>query len=507
MTLVDCFGKVTKSDLIKLVDDAADLIRTSVDYKYILVLLFIKRLSDRWKEEVEVAKDEIMRETGIDETEALERAVMEEYHTYIVPENVLWDNIKKDGNLTENLSKAITEIAKENKELDGVVNRIDFVDFTKSRENRLLLEQLFSLFDKYTFSNRCIEGDALGDAYEHILMRFAPEKAKEGEVYTPREVVRLMVEILDPQPGMSVYDPASGSGGMLIEAFEHVKRKFSEEGANRVGLYGEERSPTTYALAKMNMILHGISDSHLDVGDSLLYPKFKTASGLRSFDLVLANPPWAQIGYGENTLKQAEFKDRYSYGFVPKRYGDWAWIQHMLYTSKSKVAVIMDQGALFRGNSEKIVRQKIVDERFLEAVILLPEKIFYNAPASGVILVFNKNKGLNNENRVLFIDASNECQKHPDMRRLNIITDDNINHIISTYTNFESTDGFSKVVNADEIKSQDYNLNVSTYVHPVDNDSSIDIIDTIKDLNQINISIRDVEQKLDRYLKELGYID
>jgi type I restriction enzyme M protein len=507
MTLVDCFGKVTKNDLIKLVDDAADLIRTSVDYKYILVLLFIKRLSDRWKEEVEDAKDEIMRETGIDEAEALKRAVREEYHSYIVPENVLWDNIKKDGNLTENLSKAITEIAKENKELDGVVNRIDFVDFTKSRENRLLLEQLFGLFDRYTLLNRCIEGDAMGDAYEHILMRFAPEKAKEGEVYTPREVVRLMVEILDPKPGMSVYDPACGSGGMLIETYEHVKRKIGEDGANRVGLYGEERSPTTYALAKMNMILHGISDSHLDVGDSLLYPKFKTASGLRSFDLVLANPPWAQIGYGENTLKQAEFKDRYSYGFVPKRYGDWAWIQHMLYTSKSKVAVIMDQGALFRGNSEKIVRQKIVDERFLEAVILLPEKIFYNAPASGVILVFNKNKGLNNENRVLFIDASNECQKHPDMRRLNIITDDNINHIISTYTNFESTDGFSKVVNADEIKSQDYNLNVSTYVHPVDNDSSIDIIDTIKDLNQINISIRDVEQKLDRYLKELGYID
>ncbi len=507
MTHVDCFGKVTKSDLIKLVDDAADLIRTSVDYKYILVLLFIKRLSDRWKEEVEDAKDEIMRETGIDEAKALERAVMEEYHTYIVPENVLWDNIKKDGNLTENLSKAITELAKENKELDGVVNRIDFVDFTKSMENRILLEQLFGLFDKYTFSNRCIEGDALGDAYEHILMRFAPEKAKEGEVYTPREVVRLMVEILNPQPGMSVYDPACGSGGMLIEVFEHVKRKFGEEGANRVGLYGEERSPTTYALAKMNTILHGISDSHLDVGDSLLYPKFKTASGLRLFDLVLANPPWAQKGYGENTLKQAEFKDRYSYGFVPSRYGDWAWMQHMLYTSKSKVAVIMDQGALFRGNSEKIVRKKIVDEGFLEAVILLPEKIFYNAPASGVILVFDKTKGSNNENRVLFIDASNECQKHPDMKRLNIITHDNINHIISTYTNFESTDGFSKVVNADEIKSQDYNLNVSTYVHPVDNEDSVDISDTIESLNQINIGIREVEQKLDTYLKELGYID
>ena len=507
MTSVDCFGKVTKNDLIKLVDDAADLIRTSVDYKYILVLLFIKRLSDRWKEEVEDAKDEIMRETGIDEAEALKRAVREEYHTYIVPENVLWDNIKKDGNLTENLSKAITEIAKENKELDGVVNRIDFVDFTKSRENRLLLEQLFGLFDKYTLSNRCIEGDAMGDAYEHILMRFAPEKAKEGEVYTPREVVRLMVEILDPKPGMSVYDPACGSGGILIEAYEHVKRKFGEEGANRVGLYGEERSPTTYALAKMNTILHGISDSHLDVGDSLLYPKFKTASGLRSFDLVLANPPWAQKGYGEKTLKQAEFNDRYSYGFVPQRYGDWAWIQHMLYTSKSKVAVIMDQGLLFRGNSEKVIRKKIVDEKTLESVILLPEKIFYNTGAAGVILIFNKNKQENHKNEVLFMDASQECGKHPNIRKLNIINKENISNIVSTCMNFETKDGFSKVVNVDEIKSKDYNLNVSTYVHPVDNESSIDISGTIEGLNQINISIREVEQKLNAYLKELGYID
>ena len=508
MPLKDCFGKVTKNDLIKLVDDAADLIRTSVDYKYILVLLFIKRLSDRWKEEVEDAKDEIVKETGIDKAEALIRAVREEYHSYIVPENVLWDNIKKEGeNLTENLSRAITEIAKENKDLDGVVNRIDFVDFTKSRENRILLEQLFSLFDKYNLSNKCLEGDALGDAYEHILMRFAPEKAKEGEVYTPREVVRLMVEILDPQPGNTIYDPACGSGGMLIEAFEHVKRKMGDEMANRIGLYGEEKSLTTYALSKMNMILHGISESHLEVGDSLLYPKFKDVSGLKRFDLVLANPPWGQKGYGEETLKQAEFKDRYSYGFVPQRYGDWAWIQHMLYTSKSKVAVIMGQGALFRGNSEKSVRAKIVDEGFLEAVILLPEKIFYNAPASGVILVFHKTKNSNNKDGVLFVDASKECQKHPDMKRLNVITDENINHIISAYTKFESIDGFSKVVGVSEIKVKDSNLNVSAYVTPSESESSVDITGTIEDLNVLNAEINEVEARLTGYLKELGYID
>ena len=508
MDETECFGMVTKGELTKLVDDAADLIRTSVDYKYILVLLFIKRLSDRWKEELGDAKKEIIDETGIDESEALMRAVGEEYHSFMVPENVLWDSIRKDKEkLTENLSKAINQIAKANRELDGVVNRIDFIDFTKSRENRILLEQLFALFDKFNLSNKCIEGDAMGDAYEHILMRFAPEKAKEGEVYTPREVVRLMVDILSPQPGQSVYDPACGSGGMLIEAYEHVKRIKGEESANRVGLYGEERSPTTYALSKMNTILHGIGESHLEVGDSLLYPKFKTASGLKSFDLVLANPPWAQKGYGETTLKQAEFKDRYSYGSVPQRYGDWAWIQHMLYTSKSKVAVIMDQGVLFRTNSEKNVRSKIVDQGLLEAVILLPEKIFYNAPASGVILILNKMKDSEHKDSVIFIDGSKEFGKHPDLRRLNILNENNIEHIVSTYKKFESEEGFSKVVSADEIKEKDYNLNVGAFVNRVNNENSIDLPGIIEELNEIDRDLGEVENKLKSYLKELGYID
>ncbi len=504
--MVENFGKVTKNDLIKLVDDAADLIRTSVDYKYILVLLFIKRLSDRWNEEVEVAKKEIMNETGIEENEALKRAVSEEYHSFVVPENVLWNNIRNDKEkLTENLSRAINEIAKENKELDGVVNRIDFIDFTKSRENKILLEQLFALFDRYNLSNSTLEGDAMGDAYEHILMRFAPAKAKEGEIYTPREVVRLMVDILNPQPGQSVYDPACGSGGMLIEAYEHVKRKKGEEGANRVGLYGEERSPTTYALSKMNTILHGIGESHLEVGDSLLYPKFKKQTGLKIFDLVLANPPWSQKGYGEKTLKQAEFKDRYSYGYVPQRFGDWAWIQHMLYTSRSKTAVIMDQGVLFRTNSEKNVRKKIVDEKILEAVILLPEKIFYNTDASGVVLVFNRNKQDDHREDIFFMDASKEYGKHPSIRKLNIINDNNIERIVSTYERFDSIEGFSKIVSIEDIKSKDYNLNVGTYLNTVNNGNPVDIKETLESMNQINKDLSEIESQLNSYLKELGY--
>jgi type I restriction enzyme M protein len=167
----------------------------------------------------------------------------------------------------------------------------------------------------------------------------------------------------------------------------------------------------------------------------------------------------------------------------------------------------MDQGALFRSNSEKVIRQKIVDEKLLDSVILLPEKIFYNTGAAGVILIFNKEKQEEYKDKVLFIDASREYGKHPDMRKLNIITNDNIKHIVSAYKNFESIDGFSKVVSVDEIKAKDYNLNVTTFVSPINNESSIDITGTIEELNGINADLSEVEEKLNGYLKELGYID
>ncbi|HDJ89869.1 MAG TPA: SAM-dependent DNA methyltransferase, partial [Thermoprotei archaeon] len=191
--------RLTREELNSLVDRAADLIRTAVDYKFILVLLFLKRLNDVWKSEKRQVKERLMKEAGLTEEEAEEEAEKDVYHTFNIPKKYLWDEITRDvKRLPENLATSISEIAKINNELQGVINRVDFLEFARNQENRELLRQLVELFNKYDLSNEYVSPDVLGDAYEHILMRFAPEKAKEGEIYTPRKVIKLLVNILDP---------------------------------------------------------------------------------------------------------------------------------------------------------------------------------------------------------------------------------------------------------------------------------------------------------------------
>ncbi|MGB9760183.1 MAG: type I restriction-modification system subunit M, partial [Thermoproteota archaeon] len=310
--------KVTREELNSLVDRAADLIRTAVDYKFILVLLFLKRLNDLWKVERLRTKERLIKEVGLSEDEAERELEKIEFFTFKIPRKYLWDEITKDvKNMPERLATAISEIAKLNKDLQGVVNRVDFLEFARNQENRELLRQLVELFNKYDLGGEEVSPDVLGDAYEHILMKFAPEKAKEGEIYTPREVIKLMVEILDPKPGESVYDPCCGSGGMLIISYLHVAEKYGKDETKRLFLYGQERSPEIYAVCQMNLILHDIRNAKIANGDTLDYPRFRDNSKLQKFDVVIANIPWNQDGYGEERLKKAEFRERFSFGYPP----------------------------------------------------------------------------------------------------------------------------------------------------------------------------------------------
>nr|WP_320409938.1 N-6 DNA methylase [Candidatus Kryptobacter tengchongensis] len=383
----------TKDQLISLLKQAADIIRTRVDYTFILLLLFYKAYSDKWEKEFEEKKKELIQK-GWEEKEAVIEAETGPYHTLNFSRDFLWESIRKEPDkISEKFSQAMKELAKSNPDYQDIFSQFDFHHFTSNPENSAILNQLIELFSKFSFKE--ISGDILGDAYEWILKYFAPTKAKEGEVYTPREVIRLMIEILDPKPKSSIYDPCFGSGGMLIVAYKYIDEKYGGNMANFLLLYGQEINPKTLALAKMNMLLHNIKNFRFALGDTLFFPKFKEENTIQKFDYVIANPPWNQDGYGEADLKKGEYwQERFTYGFATKQSADWMWIQHMLASTKEngKVAIVIDTGAVSRGGREKLIRQKVVDEDLIESVILLPEKLFYNTQAPAVIIVFNKNK-------------------------------------------------------------------------------------------------------------------
>jgi type I restriction enzyme M protein len=498
--------KVTRDELNSLVDRAADLIRTAVDYKFILVLLFLKRLNDLWKVEKVEVKNRLVKESGWAEAEADKEAERKDYHSVDIPKQFLWDEVTRDVNsLPQNLATAIGETAKLNSQLQGVINRVDFLEFARNQENRELLRQLVELFDRYNLGGEEVSPDVLGDAYEHILMKFAPEKAKEGEIYTPREVIKLMVEILDPRPSESVYDPCCGSGGMLIISYLHVAERNGVEETRRLFLYGQERSPEIYAVGQMNLLLHEIKNANLANGDTLDYPRFREDGNLKQFDVVIANVPWNQDGYGEERLKKADLRERFSFGFATQSSADWAWVQHMLASAKQngRVALIVDNGCLFRGGAEKAVRSKVVDKNLVECVILLPEKLFYNTGAPAAILIFNSNKRAERKDKILFINASNEVIPHPSVRRLNSLSKENINKITETYQKFDNKEGFSKTVETKDIVGNDYNLNVTLYAMSTEKAEEVDIAKEYAELKQLERKQHEVMDKLGKYLEEI----
>jgi len=492
---------LTRADLEALMKRAADLIRTRVDYEFILILLFLKRVSDKWVVEYNQAYQEALAD-GLSPEEADKEARSAVYHDFVLTDECLWDNIRRDPNrLAENFSRALKVLAERNPELQGVVDRADFIRFAESRENLEILRQLVELFSEKRLYE--VSPDILGDAYEWVLRYFAPEKAKEGEIYTPREVIRLLVEMLEPKPGERVYDPCCGSGGMLIISYKFVEDRFGRNEASKLFLCGQEANPKIRAYCKMNLYIHGIRDADIQLGDTLLYPKHP----LGFADLVLANPPWNQDGYDEDVLKRGDFwRDRFRFGFTPRQSADWAWIQHMLAMAKNdcgRVGVVIDNGCLFRGGREGEIRRRVVEADLVDCVLLLPEKLFYNTGAPGAIIVFRKNKPTDRKSKILFINASNEYIKHPTIRKLNSLSDENIRRIAEAYKNFRDVEGFAKVVSLEDIRANNYNLNVTLYVMPAEKGEKIDIFREFEELKALEKERAEVMTKLEEYIKQI----
>lgn len=492
-------GVMTRSELEGVLKKAADLIRTRVDYTFILLLLFYKRMSDKWKRGFQREVDELLRE-GFSKEEAFREAQAPVYHDLDIPEEFLWENLRKDPlKISENFSRAMKELAERNSTLKDIFTQFDFVEFARSPENTEILRQLIELFSAHSFEN--VSPDILGDAYEWILKYFAPQKAKEGEVYTPREVIRLMIEVLDPKPGKWLYDPCHGSGGMLIIGYKYVEENYSKKEADTLFLFGQEVNPKTLALSRMNLLIHDIKSAVLEQGDTFLFPKFKEAKGIKKFDYVIANPPWNQKGYGEDTLKKGEFwQERFPFGFPTKQSADWAWIQHMLASAKEKVAVVIDTGAVFRGGREKGIRQKIIEKDLIEAVILLPEKLFYNTGAPGLIIVFNKNKPEERKNKILLINATKEFLPG---KPQNSLGKENVKKIVNAYRKFKEIEELSKIITLEETKEADYNLSPSRFVSVVEEEKHRPIKEITKDLKDIEEKRKEVEEKVNEIIKNI----
>jgi len=497
---VDIKTKPTRDKLINSLKAAADYIRGGVDYKVLLVFLFYKALSDKW-----LAQVERYRKEGFTKTQAYLLANAEYYTLYDENEQKLltWHEVTKSRETIIELANAITRISRLNEKLSDLQKIVDVLGLRGfiNEDNLHTIESIIDVFNSLDFSK--LPYDVIGDAYMWILNYFAPQKAKEGENYTPQEIVRLVVNLLDIENGTTVLDPALGSGSMLIESWRYVR---DNNGNPELMLYGQERNEIMGIIAKMNLILHDIKNYEIFVGDSLGNPRFPAC------DYVIANPPWNQ-DYNVNGLKEdPKVKRIYTTfvgdGFPPKTSMDWAWIQLMLYFARRKVGIILDNGALFRGGKEKKIREGIVRKDLIEAVVLLPEKLFYNTGAPGVVIVLNKNKPVDRRGKIIFINASNEYEKHPDVRRLNRLGDEHINKIVEVYGNFKDVEGFARVVGLEEIKEKDYNLNVSLYVFPKVEEEQIDLGEEIQKFKEIEnreeLVVSEAVGYVDKILKAMG---
>ena len=475
--------------------ESANILRGSIDsadYKqYIFGLLFLKRLNDVFDEE----HARIQQEPGGDPDDPFE-------YQFFMPPRSRWSHLRTIAvNVGEAINKAFETLEEHNSRLEGVLVSIDFNNKDRLPDHVLL--RLLEHFSRVQLGNHnLLEPDMLGRAYEFLIKQFADDAGKKGgEFYTPRGVVQLLVALLQPQEGMRICDPTVGSGGMLIESVHYIEQHGGN--ARNVSLYGQEKNLNTWSICKMNMLLHGLVDAHIEKGDTIRDPKWIQAGELMLFDRVIANPPFSLKNWGREVAEHDAY-GRFPYGLPPKSYGDLAFVQHMVATLNvtGRLGVVMPHGVLFRGNSEQKIRKGLLEDRLIDAVIGLPPNLFYGTGIPASILVIQKGRPESRQEQVLFIDASHEFQTE---KNQNTLRPEDIQKIADTYHTYQDVENYARIVPLDEIRQNDYNLNISRYVGITKEAEVVDIGAVIQELRELEAERAELEAKMYGYLKELGY--
>ena len=480
--------------------DAANILRGPVDASdfkaYVFPLLFLKRISDVYDEE----RVEALADSDGDE----EFADLPEQHRFQIPEGCHWSDLRaRSTNVGTAIARSMREIEKANPDtLYGIFGDVQWTN--KERLSDELLVDLVDHFSGMDLSNAAVPNDLLGDAYEYLVKKFADlTNKKAGEFYTPRTVVRLMVEMLDPQAGETVYDPACGTGGMLLETLHHVREAGADDRLMLGRLFGQEKNLTTAAIARMNLFLHGAEDFHIVRGDTLREPAFFAGDRLATFDCVIANPPFSLSSWGEDAWASDPW-GRNLAGTPPKKYGDWAWVQHMITSMaprSGRLAVVLPHGALFRMGAEGKIRSKVLDMDLVEAVIGLGPNLFYGTGLAACIVVARRHKPTDHQGKVLLVDGSELFRKG---RNQNTLEPEQASELLELFRTFGDVEGRARVVELDEIRAQGGNLNLAGYVAPVDTEVIPTVAEATAALREALVSAWDAEDRLNELLKARG---
>lgn len=501
---------VTQKEINDIVWRACDTFRGAVDpaeYKnYILTMLFIKYLSDLWKD----TREEYRQKYNGDPVR-VERAMSRE--RFIVPQESDFDYLyskRDEANIGEIINIALEKIEDANKaKLENVFRNVDFnsepaLGQTRDRNRRLknLLED-FADERLDLRPSRIGDRDVIGDVYEYLISRFAAGAGKKaGEFYTPPEVSTLLAKLAAPKPGDRICDPACGSGSLLIKVGREV-------GDKNFALYGQESNGSTWSLCRMNMFLHGMDGARIEWCDTLNNPRLIEDDELMRFNIVVANPPFSLEKWGQDKAGNDKFK-RFWRGVPPKSRADYAFISHMVEIAlegEGKVAVVVPHGVLFRGGSEGVIRQKFIEENVLEAVIGLPAQLFFGTGIPAAVLVFNKGRRPWDEARtkrdrhILFIDAGREYE---DGKKQNRLREKDIAKVVATFRDFSEIEKYSHLATLQEIKEAEYNLNIPRYVDTFEEEEDIDIPAAQKEIEEIETELAATRAEMKKHLKELG---